>query len=91
MGSPRNVSLGSRRIGYSRSMVEKKGSPMYDPKLDRLSKSEKVTMDITTIFSLQFLVFCSFLSLNFKLHNCYFKDIVYFFHNVKRPSKHLPK
>ncbi|XP_071923369.1 sterol 3-beta-glucosyltransferase UGT80B1 isoform X4 [Coffea arabica] len=41
MGSPRNVSLGNRRIGYSRSMVEKKGSPMYDPKLDRLSKSEK--------------------------------------------------
>ncbi|CDP19628.1 unnamed protein product [Coffea canephora] len=41
MGSPRNVSLGSRRIGYSRSMVEKKGSPMYEPKLDRLSKSEK--------------------------------------------------
>ncbi|KAL3504488.1 hypothetical protein ACH5RR_034329 [Cinchona calisaya] len=41
VGSPRNLFLESHRIACLRSMTEKKGSPMYDLKLDRLSKSEK--------------------------------------------------
>ncbi|CAI9116523.1 OLC1v1017695C5 [Oldenlandia corymbosa var. corymbosa] len=41
VGSPRDSLLESHRIAYSRSMTERKGSPMYDRKMDRFSKSEK--------------------------------------------------
>lgn len=86
-GSRRNLFVEGHEGFFSRSMTEKRGSPLYDLKLDKLSKREKVNFDISLVLLHSIIILYTFhFPIQFQLHRIkilfMFKHvpcIIYFF------------